>query len=642
MQSSDTITTKSSREARHWPLRLKIVLLLFVSSALPLAIIGTIEFYHARDTVLQNTGALLEARGDEVAGKLDAFNNLYLGVAKRAAMLPDILRYVNTPAASREQSAPAIRAILDVGPKSDANIRGVALLDPAGAVILGTEESLVGRDLAAYRYVREALHGTSAISDLHISDAETGETPTIAYLNPIEDRRGEVRGVSVVWVRASAFWKVVAEGNEKAGVKSFSVLFDQFGVRIAHSYNEDIVFHPGDRLEVATLEAMVSERRFGDRTRQLLEEPRMFREQFDLARSSSPSREVFRGFAPVNQQWNIGVPRRLASAPWTLFYMIPEKSLDAPIAVLLERIILLTAASILLAVIAGVLVSRGIVSSVRLVSEATESLGGCANELTASIAQIASGATESATAVSQTTSTVEEVKRTAEVSNQKAKNVSDSAQKAAQVALAGRKSVEASIDGMKRIHAQMESIAEGVIKLTERSQAIGEIIATVNDLAEQSNLLSVNAAIEAAKAGEHGKGFGVVALEVKSLAGQSKQATSQVRAILSDIQKATTTAVLATEQGSKAVEAGMKQSMEAGEAIRLLADSITEGAQAATQIAASSQQQLVGMDQVASAMESIKQTSAQNAASTKQLETSARNLNELGLRLKQMIERYKV
>src|SRR4030067_173625 len=109
---------------------------------------------------------------------------------------------------------------------------------------------------------------------------------------------------------------------------------------------------------------------------------------------------------------------------------------------------------------------------------------------------------------------------------------------------------------MHRIQEQMESIAQSIVRLSEQGQAIGEIIATVNDLAEQSNMLAVNAAIEAAKAGEQGKGFAVVAQEVKSLAEQSKQATAQVRTILGDIQKATSGAVMATEQGSKAGETG--------------------------------------------------------------------------------------
>jgi methyl-accepting chemotaxis protein len=278
----------------------------------------------------------------------------------------------------------------------------------------------------------------------------------------------------------------------------------------------------------------------------------------------------------------------------------------------------------------------------RQILEGVNVLGSAASEILASTTQVASGAAETAAAVNQTTSTVEEVKQTAQLSSQKAKYVMESAQKSSQASQSGKKAVEETLEGMHRIQEQMESVAGSIVRLSEQSQAIGEIIATVNDLAEQSNLLAVNAAIEAAKAGEQGKGFAVVAQEVRSLAEQSKQATAQVRTILSDIQKATTATVMATEQGSKAVEAGAKQSKETDEAIRMLMESLAESAQAATQIAASSQQQMVGTDQVASAMENIRLASTQNVASTKQAETSAQNLHDLGLKLKQLVEHYRV
>jgi len=275
-------------------------------------------------------------------------------------------------------------------------------------------------------------------------------------------------------------------------------------------------------------------------------------------------------------------------------------------------------------------------------AEGTNVLGSAASEIVAATAQLAASSSESAAAVSETTTTVEEVRQTAQVASQKAKMVSDTAQKAMQISQGGRKAAEEAGTGMVRIRQQMEAIAASMMQLSEQSQAIGQIIAVVEDLASQSTLLAVNAAIEAAKAGEQGKGFGVVAQEVKSLAEQSRAATNQVRTILGDIQKATTAAVLVTEQGNKAVEAGERQTSAAGDSIHALAGSVSDAAQAATQIAASSQQQLVGVDQVAGAMESIKQASVQNVASAKQLEISARNLNELGQRLKQMTERYKM
>jgi methyl-accepting chemotaxis protein len=274
--------------------------------------------------------------------------------------------------------------------------------------------------------------------------------------------------------------------------------------------------------------------------------------------------------------------------------------------------------------------------------EAAAVLGSAATEIVASTAQLASSASESAAAVSETTTTVEEIRQTTQLATQKAKAVADSAQKAVQISNSGRKSTDDATAGMGRIRAQMEAIAESMMRLSEQSQTIGQIIASVEDLAAQSNLLAVNAAIEAAKAGEHGRGFSVVAQEVKSLAEQSRQATDRVRTILGDIQKATTAAVLATEQGSKAVEAGGKQTELAGDSIQALAASVTEAAHAATQIAASSQQQLVGMDQVAGAMENIRQAGTQNMDSAKQLETAARNINDLGQRLQQLVESYTV
>jgi methyl-accepting chemotaxis protein len=281
----------------------------------------------------------------------------------------------------------------------------------------------------------------------------------------------------------------------------------------------------------------------------------------------------------------------------------------------------------------------------RIIGEMQESIGilsSSAQQIVATTTQVASAATETAAAVTETTTTVEEVKQTAQLATQKAKFVSESAQRATQVSESGKKSAAESIVAMKKIREQMESIAESIVRLSEQSQTIGEIMLSVNDLAEQSNLLAVNASIEAAKAGEQGKGFAVVAQEVRNLADQSKQATIQVRSILNDIQKATNAAVMVTEQGSKAVDAGVKQSAQAGESVQQLGENIAEAAQAATQIAASSQQQMIGMDQVVLAMENIKVASSQNVASTRQTETAAKNIEELGRKLSELAALYKI
>jgi methyl-accepting chemotaxis protein len=272
--------------------------------------------------------------------------------------------------------------------------------------------------------------------------------------------------------------------------------------------------------------------------------------------------------------------------------------------------------------------------------EAADVLLTTTNEVLVSSSQLAASATETSTAVSQTTTTVEEVKQTSQSSNEKAKQISQEFQQTAQISQAGEKATQDTINGMNLIKEQMESIAENIVRLSEQSQTVGEIISSVDDIAEQSNLLAVNAAVEAARAGEQGKGFAVVAEEIKTLAEQSKRATTQVRSILGDIQQATSSAVMVTEQGGKVVDAGSEHTAKAGESIRTLTGSVTESVQAATQIAASSQQQLVGMEQIAQAMESIKLASEQNLAGTKRLEEAAQGLKELGNGLQKQVQQY--
>ncbi|MEX6504026.1 methyl-accepting chemotaxis protein [Pseudomonas zhanjiangensis] len=269
-------------------------------------------------------------------------------------------------------------------------------------------------------------------------------------------------------------------------------------------------------------------------------------------------------------------------------------------------------------------------------------LASSSEEVLAATSQVATNTQETATAISEIVTTVDEVKQTAVLASGKAQAVAESTTRTRQVAQGGRQSVEEALKGMEQIREQMQAVAESIMRLGEQSQAIGEIVASVSDLAEQSNLLGVNASIEAMKAGDTGKGFSVVAQEVKHLAEQSKQATAQVRGILGEIQKAMTKAVLLAEQGSKAVENGYARAQSSGEAIRALDGSIAESSEMALQIAATSQQQMVGMDQVASAMSSIREASQSNVSGTRQMDQATRSLHELGVKLQGLVAQFKL
>jgi len=195
---------------------------------------------------------------------------------------------------------------------------------------------------------------------------------------------------------------------------------------------------------------------------------------------------------------------------------------------------------------------------------------------------------------------------------------------------------------MREIKSRVEGIAENILALSEQTLQIGAIITTVNDLSAQSNILALNASVEAARAGEYGKGFAVVAVEVRNLAEQSRQATAQVRAILSDVQKATTATVIATEEGTKGVEQGARLAERAQETIAQLYAVIEVSAQAAAQMVAGGRQQVTGVSQIAVAMQNINQATAQNLFSTRQSEKAAQNLNDLASSLAEVVAQYQL
>lgn len=269
-----------------------------------------------------------------------------------------------------------------------------------------------------------------------------------------------------------------------------------------------------------------------------------------------------------------------------------------------------------------------------------EILGTASSDILSAVTEISAGAAETATAVTETTTTIEEVRQTAMVSNQKAQSLMESSQKASDSADKGRDSVKKLISAIQHIDNQMKLISETVVKLSEQNRTIAEITSTVADIADQSNLLAVNAAIEAAKAGEHGRGFTIVAQEIRSLADQSKKATQQVKEILNEINKSVNSTVGVTDQGAKSVEEGIHRVKESGEVIDILADNVEDAVEAAIQISSSTRQQMAGMDQIVPAMENIKRASEQNVTGINHTQDTAQQIHLLGRNLKTILIKY--
>lgn len=269
-------------------------------------------------------------------------------------------------------------------------------------------------------------------------------------------------------------------------------------------------------------------------------------------------------------------------------------------------------------------------------------LNAAAAEILAAVTQQAAGSSQQSAAIAQTSTTIDEVRTIAEQTAQRAQGVADTARRTAKVSHAGQEAVALTIGGVQEVKEKVETIARNILALSEQAQTIGQIIAAVNEIAAQSNMLALNAAVEAARAGEAGKGFAVVAQEVRVLAEQSRAATVQIKELLTEIQQGVNAAVMATEEGMKGTDAGMRLAGEAGLALQRLAESVAESSQASTQIAAAAGQQLTGVEQIGMAMGSIHQVTAQSVAGTQQVERAAGELNELAGQLRELVEQYQL
>jgi methyl-accepting chemotaxis protein len=243
--------------------------------------------------------------------------------------------------------------------------------------------------------------------------------------------------------------------------------------------------------------------------------------------------------------------------------------------------------------------------------------------------QQSGGAEEQAQVIKNTNSRLDDFLALSERIGTQARHVIQTAEQAAETSLSGSSAIHQSIDSMDDIRTQVEAIGETIVKLAKLTRRIDEIITSVSEIATQSNLLALNASIEAARAGAHGRGFAVVADEVRSLAQQSTASAGQVRAILIEIQQAMKETVRATESGVQNVDTGVKRTREAGTVMEQLASSVQASRDAMREIYHVIQEQSGGMEEIAISVERIERLTHQSLASTRTVEAVSANLTRL-------------
>ena len=301
---------------------------------------------------------------------------------------------------------------------------------------------------------------------------------------------------------------------------------------------------------------------------------------------------------------------------------------------LVTLVLATTALAVVLALALGWWIAARVSSSI---VEAVAGMSTSSTEIAATVDEHQRVVTQQAAAVNQTTSTVEELGASSRQSASQAESMAEATKQSLAVTQEGIRlanQVSASMTGMKQ---KVGSVAEQILRLSEQAGQIGGIAKVVGELAGETNMLALNAAVEAARAGEHGKGFAVVAAEVRKLADQSKKSAERANALVAEIQKATNSAVMVTEEGTAtadAVAAIIEKTIDAFASISASANSVAVSAQ---QVLLNSKQQAAALGQVTEAMKSLSAGSSQMSAGTDQTKKGVQKLNSVALDLKAMV-----
>ena len=290
---------------------------------------------------------------------------------------------------------------------------------------------------------------------------------------------------------------------------------------------------------------------------------------------------------------------------------------------------------ILLVTTAGITITRSLTGQI---GAAVQHMQSSSSELQAASNQQATGAKEQSTAMNEITTTISELFATSKQIAQSAQSVAHIAEETAKGARAGEQTVSKANDSIEGIKRQVDLIVTHMLDLGKKSQQIGGILEITNELAEQTNILAINATIEAAGAGEAGKRFAVVADEIRKLADRVGGSTKEIRGLIDEIRAAVNTTVMTTEGGTKAVDAGARQFSEVATAFRQIASLVSTTTEAAREIELSTKQQSTAVEQVNIAVSNVAQATRETEASASQTFQTASELNKLSRDLMRLIQ----
>ena len=614
----------------------QLLLLVLLSATLPASVVGLIGMFSATNSLSEIATATLQ---EEVDDKIDEFDTFLSGISSDVLFLSKApsVKGLSQSESSREglegnadnwlaQTQTLFIDMIEEKP----HYAKLRYIDAAGNELVGVNsysgpitvlEPAQLKNISQRAYLTETLKmapGNVFVSPVELKrdqneQVETPHKPVIRYSTPVVDEAGQVKGIIVANIYADQLISQFAEIRETDAFHQNEdlSLVNQDGYYLYHT----------DNSKTWGFELDKDEKLANDFAPQLAEQ--ILQEELGVIDIGShllahhkfiPDPEHPSAVVAIAE-----VPKSVVFAPvnrfkvFSVIAILASLGIGLPVAIAWGR------------------------QLITLMEKLTVSISTSSQEMATTIAEQERVASQQATSVNETTTTMDELEASSRHAAEQANAAVKAAKQALQASETGARAVGASLEEMFALEQKVHAIAAQIVTLSDQASQIGNISQMVIDFANQTNMLALNSSVEAVRAGEHGKGFNVVATEIRKLADQSQKSADKINTLVSDIQRSINATVMATEEGTKTVKTNVEVAKQTEEAFDEVKGAVNQVVLNNQQVSLNLKQQVNAIQQVVDAMEIINRGAKETATGLGQSKAGTQLLNEAAVDLKNIV-----